>query len=437
MHHLEMMKDDEPSPSTPPIMRFCRLAYHLGLTLTFFPLCKGFTPCSGTSRPTFQLKAASAAQPPALSLENLSCSHNGGETWQLKDVSYVLARGSKVALVGRNGTGKSTLLRILAENTCVDAGNLDVTGQGVKYTGQVVAPRNAKVAYVEQEPHLSADLTVADAILGMRGPEEDEGNKSVYAMVRRYVLASQRAEEDPTGFADANAAMDAQGTAGWDVLTKAEEVATRLRVRHLQTQKLDRLSGGERKRVALAAAIVQEPDVLLLDEPTNFLSLAGVQWLTDLLTENKKLTILMVTHDRAFLGDVCDRILELDHGSTYEYIGSYSDYLQGKQERLAAQDAAIQAAKAKYRIELEWMRRQPQARESKSKARIDAFYKLEKATKPRPLDPKLSIDSDGDNRRIGGKVISLRGVSLKFGERVMLDDLSYDFKMGDRICFAG
>lgn len=259
-------------------------------------------------------------------------------------------------------------------------------------------------------------------------------------------------------FAKASAEMDAIA-GGWDVLTKADEAATKLRVRHLLDQPLDKLSGGERKRVALAAAILQEPDVILLDEPTNFLSLAGVQWLADLLKDNKKLTILMVTHDRAFLDDVCDRILELEQGKLvsidafsiptcihlsdflllrlkYEYSGSYADFLQGKEERLALEDSAVQTAKAKYRLELEWMRRQPQARQTKSKSRIDAFYKLQKATKPRTKDESLILESGG-NRRIGGKILSVRGVNLQFDDKVILKDFSYDFCRGDRICLAG
>jgi ATPase subunit of ABC transporter with duplicated ATPase domains len=191
---------------------------------------------------------------------------------------------------------------------------------------------------------LVPDVSVADALLGIRGDERDatgsNNNKSVYATVRRFRLAAELAESNRTyamqtrkaphtvwldsyvlslsnsstaeAFSLASAAMDAVD--GWNVLTKAEEVATKLRVRHLQDQPLANLSGGERKRVALAAALVQDPSVLLLDEPTNFLSLAGVQWLSDLLKDNKKLTILMVTHDRAFLDDVCDRIVELDQG---------------------------------------------------------------------------------------------------------------------------
>lgn len=365
--------------------------------------------------------------PPAISVQGLSCTHNGGETWQLKDVSFMLPRNSKCALVGRNGTGKSTFLKILAECTCIDS-SVDTTNQGMKYTGDITSPRDVRVAYVEQEPEMLLDVTVGDALLGLGGSEESIGPKtSVYSIVRRYREAVQKVESDPDAFAEASAEMDAAN--GWDVLTKADEVATRLRVRHLQDQKLGNLSGGERKRVALAAALTQEPDVILLDEPTNFLSLAGVDWLTELLNNEQKLTILMVTHDRVFLDQVCDRVVEMDRGSIYTYEGNYQAYLEGKEERLAAEDAAVQSAKAKHRVELEWMRRQPQARESKSKARIEAFYKLEKATKPRPRDPNLTIES-GEGSRLGSKILSMRDVSLSFGDRCMLDDFSYDFLKG-------
>ncbi|KAL3923596.1 MAG: hypothetical protein SGILL_001566, partial [Bacillariaceae sp.] len=161
----------------------------------------------------------------------------------------------------------------------------------------------------------------------------------------------------------------------------------------------------------------------------------------DLLTSNAnpKLTIIMVTHDRAFMEQVCDCILELDRGSLYEHQGSYSSFLEAKDARLAVEDAAVQAAKSKHRVELEWMRRQPQARQSKSKARIDAFYKLEKATKPRTPDPSLDlIDTvGGKSRRIGNKILTMKNVNLRFGNRTMLDDFTYTFCQNDRICVAG
>ena len=393
---------------------------------------------------------------PVLTVEGLSCTHNGGETWQLKDVDFNLQRGAKAALIGRNGTGKSTFLKILHESYLATNGleSSYSSSTNYKYTGNVQVPKTIRISMVEQEPPLPADITVGDAILGITTSIDSSSSinnsKSLMDVVRRYRIVSQQAEKDSNYDADvfvkASADMDYLG--GWDVLTKAEEIATKLKVNHLQEQPLSNLSGGERKRVALCAALVEEPDVLLLDEPTNFLSLAGVEWLADLLTDrnnNPKLTILMVTHDRAFLEQVCDQIVELDRGSLYEHPGSYSSYLQGKEERLAAEDAAIANAKTKYRVELEWMRRQPQARQSKSKARIEAFYKLEKSTRPRPRDPNLDLVeiSNGDTRRIGTKIVSMKGVTLTFpgkndgdAEQFMLDDFSYDFCNGDRVWYV-
>lgn len=359
-------------------------------------------------------------------------------------------------MIGRNGTGKSTFLKILHESYLATNGMASSysSSTNYKYTGNVQVPKTVRISMVDQEPPLPADITVGDAILGivtnLDSASINNNSKSLMDVVRRYRIFSQQAENDSNYDADvfmqASADMDYLG--GWDVLTKAEEIATKLKVHHLQDQPLANLSGGERKRVALCAALVEEPDVLLLDEPTNFLSLAGVEWLADLLTDrnnNPKLTILMVTHDRAFLEQVCDQIVELDRGSLYEHPGSYSSYLEGKEERLAAEDAAIANAKSKFKVELEWMRRQPQARQSKSKSRIEAFYKLEKSTKPRPRDPNLDLVqiSNGDTRRIGTKIVSMKGVTLTFpgkdgdAERIMLDDFNYDFCNGDRVCLAG
>ena len=361
------------------------------------------------------------AGPPAISARDLTCSFDGGDTYQLDTASYVLPRGARVGLVGRNGCGKSTFLRILAEACGYDNNNNsgaisnggDRARDNVPYTGTVECPRDVRVAFVEQEPPSPSDVSVSDALLGITyisspGSNSNSNNSggisSVYEAVRQYRIASLHASTDPDGFAHAAAAMDA--TNGWGVLTKADEVSTRLRVKHLEDQPLSSLSGGERKRVALAAALVREPDVLILDEPTNHLDLAAIQWLSDLIQEKKKMTLLTVTHDRAFLGEVCNTILELDRGSFYTYEGDYANYLQGKEDRLAIEDANVQNAKTKFRGELEWMRRQPQGRQTKQKARQEAFYKLEKSTKPRVKDPTLELSDEGQ-RRLGGNILKV------------------------------
>lgn len=386
--------------------------------------------------------------PPAMTARDLTCSFDGGGTYQLNEATYVLPRGSRVGLVGRNGCGKSTFLKILAEASGSmdnnNANNMAAARDNVPYTGNVEIPKDITVGFVEQEPPSPSDITVLDALLGVTqlstntygGSSGTKGNdiNKVYQVVRNYRLASLNAAEDPDGFANAAAAMDAND--GWSVLTKAEEVSTRLRVADLEDQPLSSLSGGERKRVALAAALVKEPDVLICDEPTNHLDLAAIQWLSDLINEKKKMTFLTVTHDRAFLEDVCNTILELDRGSFYTYMGSYAKYLGGKEERLANEDQAFREGKAKLKKELEWMRRQPQGRQTKQKARQEAYYKLESSTKPRVKDPKLEIAEDG-NRRMGGNILKMRDVSLSFGDNKMLSDFSYDFNKGDKIGIVG
>ena len=378
-------------------------------------------------------------------MEHVSYTHDG-QSFPLQDVSYVLPRSARVALVGRNGAGKSTLLHLLA-------GRLSTAN------GKISIPRGVRLALVEQDPPYDNDngknLTVEDVLLGLGGPANTASTSSyssssvaassslgasrAWAAVRQYRAAVRQEEgggSDSQALMQATAVMEAT-EGSWHALTKAEEVAHKLRVWHLRSSPVINLSGGERKRLSLAAALAQEPDVLLLDEPTNFLSLAGVQWLSDYLQQERKLTLLMVTHDRAFLDEVCDRILELDHGQVYETLGSYTDYLHAKEERSAIRDAALQSAQAKYRVELEWMRRQPQARATKSKSRIDAFYKLVQATRPRPRDPQLEL-VPGDARRLGSQILSVKNGNLQFGpDKVILKDFTYDFCKGDRICLAG
>jgi ATP-binding cassette subfamily F protein uup len=374
---------------------------------------------------------------PALFLDGLTCSHDSGTVYQLRDVSYILPRTSKVGLVGRNGCGKSTLMKILAETCCPDYVAPE-DDEPTVYTGNVEVPRDVQVAFVEQEPPSPSGVTVGDALLGV--VSLDDGNApgathsdSVYSAVRRYTQVCAAPDFDEDAFNKASAAMDAKD--GWAVLTKADEIATRLRVDHLKDSPLSELSGGERKRVALGAALVQSPDVLLLDEPTNHLDLEAIRLLSDLIADQPKLTLLCITHDRSFLNEVCDRMLELDNGSLYGYEGNYAKYLEGKEARLANEDAALSSTKKKFASELAWMRKQPSGRQSKSKARQEAFFKLQKMVKPRKVDPKLALTND--DRRLGGNVLKMENVSLKFGDRVMLDDFSYNFNSGDTIGIVG
>ena len=378
--------------------------------------------------------------PPALFLEGLTCSHDSGTVYQLNDVSYILPRTAKVGLVGRNGCGKSTLMKILAEHCCPDY----IAPEGddaVIYTGNVEVPKDVTVAFVEQEPLSPTDVTVGDALLGVTGQQNNNNNNnnnnggsgSVFEAVRRYTEVCSAIEWNDDHFASASAEMDAKD--GWAVLTKSDEIATRMRVDHLKDSPLSELSGGERKRVALGAALVQSPDVLLLDEPTNHLDLEAIRLLSDLIADQKKMTLLCITHDRSFLNEVCDRMLELESGSLYGYEGNYAKYLEGKEARMANEDAVFSSTKKKFLAELSWMRKQPSGRQSKSKARQEAFYKLEKMAKPKRVDPKLTLTND--DRRLGNSVLKMENVSLSFGDRVMLDDFSYNFNAGDTIGIVG
>ena len=372
--------------------------------------------------------------PPALSFEGLTCSHDSGTVYQLKDVSYILPRTRKIGLVGRNGCGKSTLMSILAETCCNDANDREP----IVYTGSVECPRDVTVAFVEQEPLSPSDVTVADALLGVKGQgsQSDGGtasSDSVYQIVRNYGQICNAPEFDADAFEKVSAAMDTAD--GWDVLTKADEIATRMRLDDLKDQSLSKLSGGERKRVALGAALVQSPDVLLLDEPTNHLDLEAIRLLSDVISDERKMTVLCITHDRSFLNEVCDRIIELDHGKIYGYEGDYTDFLEGKEARLANEDALMSSRKKKLSRELAWMRKQPSGRQSKSKARQQAFYKLEEMAKPKRKDLKLELTND--DRRLGNNILKMENVSLKFGDRTMLDDFSYDFNSGDTIGIVG
>jgi len=397
---------------------------------------------------------AGVAGPPAIILDGLTCTHDGGTKYQLDKVSYNLPRGKRIGLVGKNGCGKSSLLKILAE-TCGAAGeHASVADDGVVYTGNVEKAKDCTVAYVEQEPPMSSEVTVCDALLGFSAANLDQRGDitksptGVYDTIRQYRASILVAETDPERFATSSTNMDEMD--GWKVLARVDEISTRLRVKALEEQPLSTLSGGERKRVALAAAFIalsDEPNaVLLLDEPTNHLDLSAIRWLAECIKLDRKMTVLCVTHDRAFLDDICDGVIELDNGNIYSYTGAmtgdsgrggYSAYLEGKEARLANEDAALRAASGKFRTELDWMRRQPQARQSKSKARIDAFYKLEKSTQPRAVEADLELNSNDGQRRIGKNVLSIKNASLRFGDKVILDDFTYSFNRGDRIGIVG
>lgn len=284
------------------------------------------------------------AQIPYLDVQNLSKSF--GADIMFNNISFSIAEGQKIGLVGQNGTGKSTLLQIL-------------TGHESKDDGKIIYTNDIRVGYLEQQPKFDPQESVLDACFNHQGDPEK--------------------------------------------VLKAKQVLTQLKIQNLD-QPMGQLSGGQQKRVALANVLLTEPDFLILDEPTNHLDLEMIEWLEGYLGRGNK-TILMVTHDRFFLDRVCNTILELDNQSIYTYKGNYAYYLEKRQERMDNMRAEIQHAKNLYRTELDWMRRQPQARGHKAKYREDAFYELERVAKQRIEERQVRLKAS--NVYIGSKILNV------------------------------
>eukprot|EP00903_Cladosiphon_okamuranus_P013128 g12244.t1 len=345
-----------------------------------------------------------------------------GARFQFEDLQLTVCRGQKLGLVGINGCGKSTLLKVLGKRESCDAGTIE-------------SPKATVVTYVEQDPEFPEGSTVKDAVFGADNP--------LMRAVRSYQLATEAIEAagaDPDAlekamdrFEKASTTMDRVG--GWDAETYAQQVMSRLGVISLEDSKVANLSGGQRKRVALAAALIQKPDVLLLDEPTNHLDVEAIEWLEKLLAE-RALTFVCVTHDRYFLENVCQEIIELDSAKLYRYPGSYERFLELKDERMHAEGAARDSARNKLRGELAWMRKQPKARQAKSKAREERFFELKaKAAAPVGAGNK-GMTLASKTQRLGKTIVYLKGASLKFSAKI-LDNFAYEFDRGDRVGIVG
>lgn len=315
-----------------------------------------------------------------LTIENLTKSF--GDKLLFEDISFGINAGQKTALIARNGYGKSTLLNIL-------------TGKELPDSGKVTFRGDVKMAYLPQNPDFHKHQTV-----------------------RSFVEAAERPETvEP-----------------WDFEQRVEEVLSRLEVDQLMDRAMDTLSGGEQKKVALSRILIDDTNLLLLDEPTNHLDISMIEWLEDFLSK-QRLAILMVTHDRYFLDHVCQDIIELDNSRLYNYRGTFDYYLEKKAEREYNERAEVEKAKSLYRTELDWMRRMPQARGTKARARIDAFYELEEKAHTRFEQERAELTVKTE--RIGGKILELYNVSKSFEGRKMLDDFSYTFKKGEKIGIVG
>ena len=315
-----------------------------------------------------------------LTVENLTKSF--GDKLLFEDISFGINAGQKTALIARNGYGKSTLLNIL-------------TGKELPDSGKVTFRGDVKMAYLPQTPDFHRHQTV-----------------------RSFVEAAEKPET----------------VESWDFEQKVEEVLSRLEVDKLMDRAMDTLSGGEQKKVALSRILIDDTNLLLLDEPTNHLDIAMIEWLEEFLSK-QRLAILMVTHDRYFLDNVCQDIIELDNSQFYHYRGTYDYYIEKKAERQYNERAEVEKAKSLYRTELDWMRRMPQARGTKARARIDAFYELEQKAHTRFEEEKAELTVKTE--RIGGKILELYNICKSFDGRKMIDDFSYTFKRGEKIGIVG
>ncbi|MBM7647918.1 ATP-binding cassette subfamily F protein uup [Bacillus ectoiniformans] len=339
-----------------------------------------------------------------------------GEKTLFNGITFTLAEKERAGLIGVNGTGKSSLLKIVA-------------GKDLPDSGELVAPSDYSIAYLEQEPQLDHDLTVMDQIFQSEAP--------VIQLLKSYEHTLKRLEKDPENEAIAETlfALQKQMDAldAWEANTNAEAILTKLGIQDFN-KKIGELSGGQKKRVALAQVLIETPDLLILDEPTNHLDFDTIQWLEEYLAKYPG-ALLLVTHDRYFLDKVTNRMFELDGGQLYAYKGNYQDYIALKAEREEQQSAAEDKRRNLYRKELAWMRRGAKARTTKQKARIDRFDQLEGQLGQGPKKEQVDLSIKG--ARLGKQVFELKNTSKSFQDKVILKDFDLLLKPGDRLGIIG
>ncbi|MFH0895281.1 MAG: ATP-binding cassette domain-containing protein, partial [Bacteroidota bacterium] len=305
-----------------------------------------------------------------LTVENLCKTY--GEKLLFENITFGIDKGQKVALIARNGTGKTTLINI-------------ITGSEIPDSGNVIMRGDIRITYLPQNPLFPENAAVIDAILNSDN-EIIRAVKNYEAILDEINIANKNNSADLTALnkklEHASHKMDSLNA--WDFESRIKEVLSRLKISNI-TQPVNELSGGQRKRLALAKVLIQDADLMILDEPTNHLDIEMIEWLEEFLAK-QNLSIILVSHDRYFLDTVCNEIMELETGNMFRYKGNYSYYLEKKQERLENEKVEMERAQNLYRKELEWMRRMPQARTTKSKARIEAFYELQEKTSKRNDD---------------------------------------------------
>ena len=343
-----------------------------------------------------------------LALENVSRSY--GDKVLFKNVNLSITKGDKIALVAKNGSGKTTLLKVIAGEEGSDGENAKIN-----------ISKEIKISILKQDPTFNPNATVLEMIF-------DSDNEAIMA-VRDYEKALQMNDEVMLQ----KCVTRLEDLKAWDLESKIHEILHKLLLTDMD-QKTGQMSGGQKKRLALAKILIEEPDFLILDEPTNHLDMEMIEWLENFL-QQPNLTLFMVTHDRYFLERVCNEIIELDNGNTYIYRGNYSQYLEKREARLLNDAVTLEKTKKLFSKELEWMRRQPQARSTKAKSRIDDFYDIKEKAQVRLQNDDMKIMVQAS--RLGSKILEAHSLVKSFGDKKILDGFTYKFKKGERIGIVG
>ena len=342
-----------------------------------------------------------------VSVEGISKAY--GEKVLFEPISFGINKDQKIALIAKNGSGKTSILKILA--------GTDTPDQGV-----VNCRKDTRISFLPQEPKLDPKLTVEQAIL--------QSGSKILNIIANYDRALEN-PDDQEAYQKAFEAMDQNDA--WDFENQYKQILSKLKLDRLDA-KVGALSGGQKKRIALCNVLLEQPELLILDEPTNHLDLEMIEWLEDYF-KKEKITLLMVTHDRYFLERVCNEIIELDEGKLYSYKGNYSYYLEKRDARIAQEQVEAHKTKLHFKKELDWMRRQPKARTTKSKSRIEDFKIIKEKAQQRRNDHEVQLEINME--RLGSKMIEMHKVSKSFEDKVILDAYDYTFQRNDRIGIIG